>query len=173
MTQKLLFVLCLTAGLTASTAGQARTVTNIDLDRYRQQRVRAEQDLKDNYAKLGFPSPEELAKRNAESQKALFELADRFRQERLERERIEAERQAATIQFATAVLNTRAAYAPPFYGDGGVVLAGGFGGFGRGRAFRGFRGQPGYYAGGQFWPTGPRTPVRPLIAIPRGGGGRR
>ena len=49
---------------------QTKKVTNADLEKYRTERLKAEKDLRENYAKLGFPSPEELAKQQAEDEKA-------------------------------------------------------------------------------------------------------
>ena len=73
--------------------GQTKTVDNFTLDKYKQQRLAAEKDLRENYAKLGFPSPEELERRRQESEDEKAELLDKLREERLERERIELERQ--------------------------------------------------------------------------------
>src|SRR5688572_14270244 len=68
--------------------GQARTVDNFTLDKFKQQRLAAEKDLRENYAELGFPSPEELERRRQEDEDEKSELLDKLREERLERERI-------------------------------------------------------------------------------------
>ena len=39
---------------------QTRTITNADLEKYKQKRLAAEKELRENYRELGFPSPEEL-----------------------------------------------------------------------------------------------------------------
>ena len=74
----------LTAAISAF--AQTKTITNADLEKYKQQRLAAEREYRENYEKLGFPSPEELARRNAESQKSLAEQSARLRQERLAEE---------------------------------------------------------------------------------------
>lgn len=80
----------------------ARTVTNMDLEKYKQQRLNAEKDYVENYARLGFPSPEELQKQNEKSRVEREALSARLTAERLERERIEAEQAeaAATARYS-------------------------------------------------------------------------
>jgi hypothetical protein len=68
-----------------------RTVTNQDLEKYRQQRLKAERDYAENYAKMGFPSPEELQKQIEKSRVEREALAARLAAERIQREQIEAE----------------------------------------------------------------------------------
>lgn len=46
-----------------------KTVTNEDLEKFKQQREKAEADYRAKYKELGMPSPEELEKRNAEDQR--------------------------------------------------------------------------------------------------------
>ncbi len=65
------------------------TITNADLEKFRQKRLAAEKDLRENYAKLGFPSPAELEKQNEEAAKDRAERAEKYRQARLERESID------------------------------------------------------------------------------------
>lgn len=60
---------------------QTRTVTNADLEKFREKRLRAEQDLRENYEALGFPSPEELERREAESRRERAALDRRLREE--------------------------------------------------------------------------------------------
>lgn len=91
------FVITLIGGSIAFS--QATTVTNSDLEKFRSKRLAAEQDLRDNYAKLGFPSPEELEKQRQQDLNDRLALADKLRKERLERERIEAERQRLALQY--------------------------------------------------------------------------
>jgi hypothetical protein len=164
MTRRLLFVLCLISLAAVAGLAQARrTVTNADLESYRQQRVAAEQQLRDEYARLGFPSPEELQRRNMESEQQLIELSARLKAERLERERMDLEREQMMLTLSSP--------APDGYYDNGVgdsfypaVLGSGFDRFRRGGRVRT---QQGYFAGGQFWPQGPRTPLRPAIVQTR------
>jgi hypothetical protein len=91
MIRKLFFVVSFTLVLTAVVSPQTRTVTNADLEKYKQARVKAEKDLNENYAKMGFASPEERAKRNATSTQELIELSTRLRAEARAREQAEAE----------------------------------------------------------------------------------
>jgi len=76
-----------------SASAQTKTVTNKDLEKFKTKRIAAEKELRENYAQLGFPSPEELEKQNVQSAKERFALFEKLQAERLERERIEAERQ--------------------------------------------------------------------------------
>jgi hypothetical protein len=62
----------------AGSFAQTKTVTNADLEKYRQARFTAEAEYRANAKRLGLPSPEELAAREAERQKRLFEFADQL-----------------------------------------------------------------------------------------------
>lgn len=90
----------LSAGIAVS--AQTKTVTNLDLEKYKTARLLAEKDLRENYAKMGFPSPEELARQQDEDEKARIVLLDKLRAERLERERIEAENRRISAASYTA-----------------------------------------------------------------------
>ncbi len=169
MKEKLLFSFCFTLAAVALVSGQARTVTNQDLEKYRDQRVKAEADLRDNYARLGFASPEERARRNAESAKAAEELSVRLRTERLERERMEREREELErrSRVEKTIINSTAGsqfandtYWPQYYWVGGRRY------WYKPRYVNVPR-QQGYFAGGQFWPTGPATRPQPLFVRPR------
>ena len=86
MKRQILFLLSLVlVGSTVSVA-QTKTITNADLEKFKQRRLKAEKELRENYKELGFPSPEELKRRNEKSRKELSELADKLRKERLARE---------------------------------------------------------------------------------------
>ena len=100
MKMRIVFLICFSLAAVILTAAQGRTVTNVDLAKYEQARVKAEKDLRENYVKLGFPSPEERARRNAADAKERAELSARLRQERLERERAAAEVAALRVQQA-------------------------------------------------------------------------
>lgn len=86
MKKQAIFVLGAILLLSGLTFAQIRTITNADLEKFRVKRVQAEKDLRENYEKLGFPSPEELERQNEESRRELDEFADQLRQERLIRE---------------------------------------------------------------------------------------
>lgn len=188
MKRRVLFLLSVVVFSGLSVAAQ-RSVTNADLERYRQERMRAEADLRADYARRGLPSPEEMALRNEESVRDAIELSNKLRAERLEREQMALEWRLANRAYADYTRSQQPAYrtrqgyesplyanpyvdgiAPQGYFDGGFGFGGGGIGFdgrdGR-RRFRGNRQQSGYYGGGQFWPVGPRAPSRPLIRITR------
>ena len=101
---KVFSIMCLGLFAVGLAAAQSATVTNADLEKYRQKRLAAERDLRENYARLGFPSPEELERRNAESARQREELAARLERERLERERIEAEYRAAEFSAGEGIV---------------------------------------------------------------------
>ncbi len=91
MKKQVLFVLGLVFVFSGFVFAQAKTVTNVDLIRFKKARLKAEKELRENYKELGFSSPEELERQNAKSRKERAELSNRLRAERLERERIRAE----------------------------------------------------------------------------------
>lgn len=93
-------LLLLAVGFMAATvsAQSTRTITNLDLEKYRQARLAAEQDLRENYEKLGFPSPEEMQKQQEKERLERERLSERLRAERLYREQLEAEKNAVPAQ---------------------------------------------------------------------------
>lgn len=156
---KILFFVCILVSAATVAAAQTKVVTNDDLAKYRTVRIKAEAELRENYAKLGFSSPEERAKRNERSIKELAETSARIRAEKAARQREDAEKRAVEYYVATprteiVVINGR-----PNYHYGGYYWS-------VPRRPRGFQ-QQGYFAGGQFWTTGSSTPSRPLISRPR------
>jgi hypothetical protein len=68
---------------------QTKTITNADLEAFRNKRLAAEKDLRENYAKLGFPSPQELEKQIEKSRLEREELAQRLREERVAEQQYE------------------------------------------------------------------------------------
>lgn len=91
---------------------QTRTVTNADIEKFRQERLRAEEDYRRNYARRGMPSPAEIERINAEKRRELDELAARLRARR------EAEEAELTVR-ANVVLITvdpRIVYVAPYRG---------------------------------------------------------
>lgn len=102
MKKGLLFILCLTFISAGAAFAQTRKVTNADLEKFREKRLAAEKDYRENYEKMGFPSPEELERDRQQSIAELGELSSRLRAERLERESVEAAReQIETLQSQT------------------------------------------------------------------------
>ena len=167
MTRRMFFILGLISSLTIGSYAQARrTVTNADLEGYRQRRVAGEQELEQNYSRWGFGSPEEQRRRQIESTQQLIALSQELKEQRLERERMELERERMILMLSgptmpygyNDVIQPGDPFYPTIWGSGG-----GRRGFGRG--FRGVQ-QQGYFAGGQFWPQGPRVAPRPFIAQP-------
>ena len=135
------------AGLVASAQRAVRTVTNADLAKFRDRRVAAEQEYRDNYERLGMPSPEELDAMRDRDMDARLQLVDQLRQARLEKERLAMERDrmnldADRLAFEREVRDTEYVVAPGyggFYGGSFGSFDSGFG-FGFGDRFRGRRG---------------------------------
>lgn len=160
---KILCYVCLVFASSMAALAQSNVITNLDLEKYRVEREKAKADYRENYARRGLPSPEELERRNEKDRQILAETAARVRAERLERERINAEYEAAIRRAEVAdseptVIVVDGVAMPTYYWNNG-------------RRYRypqvRYNSQPGYFAGGQFWPTGPRTQPRPLIVRPR------
>lgn len=149
-----------------SVTAQKKTITNADLEKYRQERLRAEKDYRENYEKLGFPSPEELAMRNEQSRIEALELADKLREEQLQREWIEVERdKLSQVYYADPESGVSfGGYGSPFFYNYGYGSS-----FGRHRGRGGsFRPQQSYRVGGGFIiPTGSQTRSRPAFVKPR------
>lgn len=87
MKNRVLLVLSLifmTSGMISAQTTQPvkRTITNEDLEKYRQSRLKAEADYRAKYKELGMPSPEELEARDRESRKQMEELSERLAYER-------------------------------------------------------------------------------------------
>ncbi len=157
-----------------SVTAQKKTITNADLERYRQERLRNEREYRDNHLRLGMPSPEELARRNEQSRLENLDLADKLRTEHLERDRMQLEREQLTERRLTRESETfsrrDSGYGPALYGGYGFGGFGGYGvGNGNGRGNRGgggnfqYRYQQPYYVGGGFIiPVGPRVGFPPI-----------
>jgi len=95
------FLVVLVGGAAFADA-QGRRVTNADLEKFKVKRLAAEQDLRENYARLGFPSPEEMEKQRDQEAKERMELFESLQAARLERERLEIERQRLAVEQAKA-----------------------------------------------------------------------
>lgn len=159
MKQRSLFAFCLILAIAAVAAAQSKSVTNADLERFRQERVKSERDYSENYERMGLPSPSELQGRRERDRIETAKLSAELRAARLERERLDAERQAAE-QRATVLYQSNPRFTQPNTEIFGYYWYGG-------RRWpiytdRGRRpaGQEGYFAGGQFWPTGTRIRTR-------------
>lgn len=132
-----------------------RTVTNADLEKFRQKRLQAERDYRENYEKRGMPSPAELERREAERREWLDEYA---RQADLERTQNEGDlrRRAAELKTEIASVEAQIVYLrgesngrrspyvggtvwPPYSLPYGFIVPGGGGrgsGYGGQRGFR-------------------------------------
>lgn len=97
MKKQILLFLGLIFSASLLTAAQTKTVTNADLEKYRQQRLAAEREYRENYRELGFPSPEELEKQIKQSRIEREALSEKLRAERLERERFLQEQRQTEI----------------------------------------------------------------------------
>jgi hypothetical protein len=163
---KYLFVIGAALLMAVGAGAQTRSVTNEDLSRYAQQREAADREYRENYARRGMPSPEELARQRTEAALATREYADRIRAQEAEIQSAAAAQAAAMRQMSSPVIvvNGQGGY------DTGYFLSGGYyngRNYGRGTTFGGGirqYAQRGYYAGGQFWPTGSATPSRPIFS---------
>jgi hypothetical protein len=91
MKQRSLFILFVMLFLSGVAIGQTQTVTGKDLEKFREKRLNAERDYRENYARLGMPSPEELERRRVEDKKVLIDLSEKLRRQHYERVVREAE----------------------------------------------------------------------------------
>lgn len=141
---------------------QTKVVTNATLEKYKQQRMAAEREYRENYERLGLPSPEELERRREQSRVETEALSAKLRAENMERERLVVQRETnerfAAGHYRNSAVPVDQVYREPNY----------FWSYGRRYRYpprQTYYQQPGYFAGGQFWPTGSRTESRPLIKI--------
>jgi len=173
--KKIAVVFCVLFSLSVVGSAQTsrRTVTNFDLEKYRDQRVAAEREYRETYAQRGMLSPEELrAASDARIQQTL-DLAEQMRADQLEQQRLALEARAQELQIEE--LRSQQA-APVYYPyDNSIWGYGAFSDFGgfRGRYLRFPTGRGYYAAGGNVWPaplgSQPQRP-RPIFRTvsPRG-----
>ena len=170
MRYRIAALICFVFTMVISQAAQTRSVTNADLEKYRQARLTAEREYRDNYEKLGMPSPEELERRREQSLIETEKLSAKLRDEQLERDRLDALREQASGSHYPQVVVESYQNNPGYlwsWGLGYGNYRGNRGGLGNRRPVRPWpHQQPGYYAGGQFWPTGNLTPSRPAWGRP-------
>jgi hypothetical protein len=79
MYRALIFVLVLCNFVLAQQA--KRVITNLDLEKYRQQRIEAEQEYLQTYQQKGLPSPEEIEKISEERRRRLAEYSEKYQQQ--------------------------------------------------------------------------------------------
>ena len=136
MGKRILLVLSLifVAASIISAQTAKKTITNLDLEKYRVQREKAEADYRENYAQRGLPSPEELRKQQDENAVKREELARRLAAERQLSEqnqlRLQIAEQNARIEYLNSLnnnlanqINNQPNY--PYYG-GGLILNNGY-----------------------------------------------
>lgn len=99
MKRSLLFFVVFLFAAAGSATGQARTVTNADLEKFRQERLKAEKDYRENYSRWGFPSPEEVERQREQNLKEATERMAQARADRLEQERIDLEKRRLEAEF--------------------------------------------------------------------------
>ena len=114
MMRKFMIVAGMVGIFVLSGTAQTKTVTNADLAKFAEKRVNAEREYRENYERLGMPSPEELEKQNAVDAAEREELSRRLRAERIQREAIEAQWRAAESFNRPTVV-----YSTPQYSNGG------------------------------------------------------
>jgi hypothetical protein len=131
----LLFILCLSFIAAFSVpAQQTKTVTNEDLEKFRRQRVEAEREYRENYKRLGLPSPEEIEQQNEQKRRELEELSYQLQTQRLQNEgdiqtrANELRAQIASIEAQINYLRNQinaggGSYSTQTYSYGGVVVA--------------------------------------------------
>jgi hypothetical protein len=153
--------MCFIFAMAISVMAQTKTITNADLEKYRQARLTAEREYRENYERLGMPSPAELDRRNEQSRIEVERLSEKLRTAELERERLDAARTdfsgtsisimqepAPNLRYwPTTYWSYASRYHSPRLPNANKNL--------------------GYVGGGTFWPTGNRTPSQPVFKRPR------
>ena len=127
--KKAALVLGFIVALTVMASAQTRTatVTNFTLAKYQTARLAAERELREKYAQMGFPSPEELDRQKEADLKARLELAEQLRRARLEKERLELERRGLDIEAArldAEIESSTVSEGYPVYIGGGLFSSG-------------------------------------------------
>src|SRR5688500_1126947 len=93
-----------TLGTAAQQQTARKTVTNSDLEKFKEKRVQAEADYRANYQKLGMPSPEELERREVERRAWHEEYA---RNRRAQTQQLAADYQARANQLKIEIAGTQ------------------------------------------------------------------
>jgi hypothetical protein len=135
-------------------SAQTKTVTNADLEKFRQKRVQSETEYRENYQKRGLPSPEELDKRREQNGKALAELSERLGKERMEREEKQQEEEYRQAQYRLYLRNYASQYNQGAYNGNGYYPLGYFGysnGYSNNSFNNRFRNKRGFGRGGSFY----------------------
>jgi hypothetical protein len=150
-------------------SAQKKTVTNADLEKFRQRRVQSEKEYRENYQRLGLPSPEELEKRREQDGKALAELSERLRKERLEREEKQRDEEYRRAQYELFLRTYGSQYNQGAYNGNGYYPLGYLGaysyyGYSNGHYNNRFGNRRGFGRGGNFY-----NPIIPGTVFPQQG----
>lgn len=148
MKERILLVLSLilaAASFSFAQTSARKTVTNADLEKFRQKRLQAEADYRANYEKLGMPSPEELEEREAQQRQRRAEFSQQAEMERAENENYILERagelrtQITSVEAQINYLRGQAGAQQSPYKGGTILYGGGIvsGGYGYGGNFSG------------------------------------
>jgi phage-related minor tail protein len=124
MKNKMIVFLSLILAFSFSAFAQTKTVTNADLEKFRQKRLQAEREYRENYERLGFPSPEELEKKRIEDEQKLIEYSRQLEAQRLEREAAQAEAENRALWLQNQYLQSQindSNYNPGVYYSGGYL----------------------------------------------------
>jgi hypothetical protein len=118
MRKKSLLILAMVLACAGLGFAQSKKITNAELEKHRQERLKNEENYRQNYAKQGFPSPAELEKQEAERQLALAEYAQKAKLTKRAKEnnllaraeilRFEISRLDAEISYLRKALNKTA-----------------------------------------------------------------
>jgi hypothetical protein len=156
--------------LSGVSLAQTKTVTNADLEKFKQKRLQAEAEYRAKHKELGMPSPEELEQRNAENKRQLLELSNQIRYEnQLKQDNWQSQasflrNQLTDVNAQINYLNRLIAATPtgnkifftPEELNGAVIFSYGYGGRG------GHGGRGGYGRGGY---NQPQTIIRPNSGV--------
>jgi hypothetical protein len=138
----LLVLIFVTANLCLAQTAK-RTITNGDLEKYRQARLKSEADYLENYKRLGMPSPEEIEQLEAKRKAQLAADAERIRA--AQRAEYELQLRANEAQRQANLANPQIIYIQTQTGGGYYPYA--YGGFVGGQVL----GAPFYNGGGRFF----------------------
>ena len=126
MRSRSFFVLASILAFAGFSAAQ-RQVTNADLETYRDQRIRPQAELRQDYARLGFPSPAELERREKERNRNIDQLAGTLRQQALEETRSYRDYESAFASRPQQVIQQEPEEDPYHAGDMAYPVYPGYG----------------------------------------------
>lgn len=99
---KKLAIVILSLAAAVSAFAQTKTVTNADLEKFRKERVESEKNLRAEYARKGFPTPEQIEAENEQRRARMEQYSEQLRNQRLQTENgILAQANALRTQIAS------------------------------------------------------------------------